>query len=149
MITKKLADFIIAVTGNRIDEELRGVGTCSVVKTVYKVRRSSWLNQASSLVIRLILISLAGVRLQSKQDSHCESCFDFGLTPVWSFEGVRPWLTPVPRNSDYKRKPQGFRENSFFTKKVLLYLIMFLHINPKHQPIRIPIVFLLFLSGLV
>ena len=41
MITKKPADFIIAVTGNRIDEELRGVGTCSVVKTVYKVRRSS------------------------------------------------------------------------------------------------------------
>jgi len=47
------------------------------------------LNQASSLVIRLILISLAGVRLQSKQDSHCESCFVFGLTPVWSFEGAR------------------------------------------------------------
>ena len=23
----------------------------------------------------------AGVRLQSKQDSHCESCFVFGLTP--------------------------------------------------------------------
>ena len=41
MITKKPADFIIAVTGNHIEEELRGVGTCSVVKTVYKVRRSS------------------------------------------------------------------------------------------------------------
>ena len=41
MITKKPADFIIAVTGNRIECELRGVGTCSVVKTVYKVRRSS------------------------------------------------------------------------------------------------------------
>ena len=27
--------------GNRIECELRGVGTCSVVKTVYKVRRSS------------------------------------------------------------------------------------------------------------
>ena len=26
---------------NRIECELRGVGTCSVVKTVYKVRRSS------------------------------------------------------------------------------------------------------------
>ena len=38
---KNLADFIIAVTGNRIEEELRGVETCSVVKTVYKVRRSS------------------------------------------------------------------------------------------------------------
>jgi len=32
-------------------------------------------------VIRLILISLAGVRLQSKKDSHCESFFVFGLTP--------------------------------------------------------------------
>jgi len=41
LISEKLADFIIAVTGNRIEEELRGVGTCSVVKTVYKVRRSS------------------------------------------------------------------------------------------------------------
>ena len=36
---------------------------------------------SESLVIRLILIILAGVRLQSKQDSHCESCFVFGLTP--------------------------------------------------------------------
>ena len=117
MITKKPADFYNRSNGNRIECELRGVGTCSVVKTVYKVRRSSWLNQASSLVIRLILISLAGVRLQSKQDSHCESCFVFGLTPVWSFEGVRPRLTPVPRNSDYKENPQGFRESSFFTKK--------------------------------
>ena len=32
-------------------------------------------------MIRLILISLAGVRLQSKKDSHCESFFVFGLTP--------------------------------------------------------------------
>ena len=40
-IPKKPADFIIAVTGNRIEEELCGVETCSVVKTVYKVRRSS------------------------------------------------------------------------------------------------------------
>ena len=32
-------------------------------------------------MIRLILISLAGVRLQSKTDSHCESAFVFGLTP--------------------------------------------------------------------
>jgi len=58
MITKKPADFIIAVTGNRIECELRGVGTCSLLR-------------------------------------------------VWSFEGVRLWLTPVPRNSDYKTKPQG------------------------------------------
>ena len=26
-------------------------------------------------------------------------------------------LAPVPRNSDYKENPQGFRESSFFTKK--------------------------------
>ena len=32
-------------------------------------------------MIRLILISLAGVRLQSKKDSQCESAFVFGLTP--------------------------------------------------------------------
>ena len=32
-------------------------------------------------MIRLILISLAGVRLQSKKDSHCESFFVFGHTP--------------------------------------------------------------------
>ena len=32
-------------------------------------------------MIRLILISLAGIRLQSKTDSHCESAFVFGLTP--------------------------------------------------------------------
>ena len=29
LISKKLADFIIAVMGNRIEEELGGVGTCS------------------------------------------------------------------------------------------------------------------------
>ena len=32
-------------------------------------------------MICLILISLAGVRLQSKKDSHCESFFVFGHTP--------------------------------------------------------------------
>ena len=32
MITKKPADFIIAVTGNRIEEELLGVGTCSLLR---------------------------------------------------------------------------------------------------------------------
>ena len=32
MISEKLADFIIAVTGNRIEEELRGVGTCSLLR---------------------------------------------------------------------------------------------------------------------
>ena len=110
MITKKPADFYNRSNGNRIECELRGVGTCSVVKTVYKVRRSSWLNQASSLVIRLILISLAGVRLQSKQDSHCESCFVFGLTPVWSFEGVRLWLTPVQRYSYYQISARRMRK---------------------------------------
>ena len=31
-IPKKPADFIIAVTGNRIEEELRGVGTCSLLR---------------------------------------------------------------------------------------------------------------------
>ena len=67
-IPKKPADFIIAVTGNRIECELRGVGTCSLLR-------------------------------------------------VGSFEGVRPRLTPVPRNSDYKPNPQGFRGSSFFTKK--------------------------------
>ena len=40
-IPKKPADFIIAVMGDCIEEELCGVETCSVVKTVYKVRRSS------------------------------------------------------------------------------------------------------------
>ena len=40
-------------------------------------------------MIRLILISLAGVRLQSKQDSHCESCFDFGLTPGFEASKAR------------------------------------------------------------
>ena len=32
MISKKLADFIIAVTGNRIECELRGVGMCPVLR---------------------------------------------------------------------------------------------------------------------
>ena len=32
LISKKLADFIIAVMGNRIEEELGGVGTCSVLR---------------------------------------------------------------------------------------------------------------------
>jgi|GEM_PF-6594660 len=32
MITKKPADFIIAVTGNRIECELRGVGTCFLLR---------------------------------------------------------------------------------------------------------------------
>ncbi len=41
MITKKPADFYNRSNGNHIECELRGVGTCSVVKTVYKVRRSS------------------------------------------------------------------------------------------------------------
>jgi len=61
MISKKLADFIIAVTGNRIEEELSGVGTSPVLR-------------------------------------------------VWSFEGARPRLAQVPRNSDYKKNPQGFAE---------------------------------------
>jgi len=61
MISKKLADFIIAVTGNRIECELGGVGT--------------------SPILRLL-----------------------------SFEGARPRLAPVPRNSDYKKNPQGFVE---------------------------------------
>ena len=59
MIPEKFADFIIAVTGNRIECELREVGTCSVLR-------------------------------------------------VWSFEGARPRLAPVPCNSDYKNNPQGF-----------------------------------------
>ena len=59
VIPEKIADFIIAVTGNRIEEELREVGTCSVLR-------------------------------------------------VWSFEGARPRLAPVPCNSDYKNNPQGF-----------------------------------------
>jgi len=61
MISKNLADFIIAVTGNRIECELREVRTCPVLL-------------------------------------------------VWSFEGARPRLAPVPRNSDYKKNPQGFAE---------------------------------------
>ena len=32
LISEKLADFIIAVTGNRIECELCGVGTCSVLR---------------------------------------------------------------------------------------------------------------------
>ena len=32
MIPEKFADFIIAVTGNRIECELREVGTCSVLR---------------------------------------------------------------------------------------------------------------------
>ena len=32
MISKKLADFIIAVTGNRIEEELGGVGMRPVLR---------------------------------------------------------------------------------------------------------------------
>jgi len=32
MISEKLADFIIAVTGNRIEEELRGVGKNPVLR---------------------------------------------------------------------------------------------------------------------
>ena len=32
MISKKLADFIIAVTGNRIEEELGGVGTSPILR---------------------------------------------------------------------------------------------------------------------
>ena len=59
VIPKKFADFIIAVTGNRIEEELGGVGGCPVLR-------------------------------------------------VWSFEGARPRLAPVPCNSDYKNNPQGF-----------------------------------------
>ena len=32
LISEKLADFIIAVTGNRIECKLRGVGTCSLLR---------------------------------------------------------------------------------------------------------------------
>jgi len=39
-------------------------------------------------VVWSILFVLAGVRLQSKKDSHCESFFVFGLTP-WGFKGER------------------------------------------------------------
>ena len=40
-------------------------------------------------MIRLILISLAGVRLQSKTGSRCESVFDFGLTPGFEASKAR------------------------------------------------------------
>ena len=74
LISEKLADFIIAVTGKCIECELRGVGTRSLLR-------------------------------------------------VWSFEGVRPRLTPVPRNSDYKiirkHSKKSTPEGSAFKKRKL------------------------------
>lgn len=46
-------------------------------------------------MICLILISLAGVRLQSKKDSHCESFFIFGLTPSFSHLMLSPITTTI------------------------------------------------------
>ena len=143
-IPKKPADFIIAVTGNLI--ECKGERQ-KEPKYIYVFRLFRFLSPT-----KLNRDEQAGnSEAHSIQPLCLRGVGTCSLLRVWSFEGVRPWLTLVPRNSDYKENPQGFRESSFLTEKVFIYLIMFLHIHPKHEPIRIrvPIVFLLFLSGLV
>ena len=80
-------------------------------------------------MIRLILIILAGVRLQSKQDSHCESCFDFGLTPFWGFKGERLLrLEPVQRYRNdeeiCKVSKESFTSNCLFIV-ISIYRLIF------------------------